>query len=125
MITGFHHIVLFCVDTERSKVWYERAGFPYKRGYGGMHWFGLGEGEVMLHPGGVEAAEGRPTIHVAVSDLDDLFERVKGAGLNPVDHQQPGAHIDEPVTRDWGDREFELQDPDGQWWAFTQAGTGA
>ena len=119
MITGFHHLVLFCSDTSTSKEWYERVGFAYKRGYDGMHWFALGDGEIMLHPGGGGPNSGGPTIHVAVAALDDLFATVKQAGLRPVDHQQPEVILDAPVLRPWGDREFELQDPDGQWWAFT------
>ena len=120
MITGFHHIVLFCSDTSRSKQWYEQVGFAYQRGYEGMHWFALGQGEIMLHPGGREGGGGGPAIHVAVAALDDLFARVKQAGLQPLDHQQPGVTLDAPVLRPWGAREFELQDPDGQRWAFTE-----
>ncbi|MBW7916092.1 MAG: VOC family protein [Trueperaceae bacterium] len=122
MITGLHHIVLFCGDTAMSKRWYEQVGFAYKRGYEGMHWFALGDSEIMLHPGGEGRSESAPTIHVAVTTLDELFARVKQAGLQPLDHQQPGVSLDAPVVRPWGDREFELQDPDGQWWAFTEAG---
>ena len=120
MITGFHHVVLFCNDTSTSKGWYEQVGFFYKRGYEGMHWFALGDGEIMLHPGAEERNEGGPTIHVAVEALDDLFASVKQAGLRPLDHQQPEVVLDAPVLRPWGDREFEMQDPDGQWWAFTE-----
>lgn len=119
MIIGFHHIVLFCKDTEKSRAWYERVGFTYKRGYHGMHWFALGDGEIMLHPGSAETDGNGPTIHVSVTALDDMFERVREAGLRPLDHQQPGVLLEAPVERPWGDREFELQDPDGQWWAFT------
>lgn len=50
MISGLNHIVLFCSDAEESRKWFEHAGFSYKRGYEGMHWFALGEAEIMLHP---------------------------------------------------------------------------
>jgi len=125
MITGLHHIVLFCSDTAKSKDWYEQVGFAYKRGYEGMHWFALGHSEIMLHPGGGKQDEGAPTIHVATTALDELFARVKQAGLQPLDHQQPEVSLDAPVVRPWGYREFELQDPDGQWWAFTEASADA
>lgn len=121
MIAGFHHIVLFCADTDASKAWYEQVGFTYKRGYQGMHWFALGDGEVMLHPGGSSADANAPTVHVAVTSLDELFDRVKSAGLQPFDHQNPGSSLAAPVVRPWGDREFELADPDGHVWAFTEA----
>lgn len=121
MIAGFHHIVLFCTDTEASRGWYEQVGFVYKRGYRGMHWFELGDGEIMLHPGGGSAGVNAATVHVAVTALDELFERVRNAGLEPFDHQDPGARLEEPVVRPWGDREFELKDPDGRVWAFNEA----
>lgn len=107
-------------DTEKSKDWYERVGFTYKRGDRGMHWFALGDGEIMLHPGGGGAHENAADVHVSVVDLDALFERVIDAGLQPLDHQRPGVALDGPVTRPWGYREFELRDPDGQLWAFTE-----
>lgn len=125
MISGLHHIVLFCNDTSRSMQWYEQVGFAFKRGYEGMYWFALGDGEIMLHSGGGGRHEGGPTIHVAVTALDELFARVKQAALRPLDHQQPGVSLEAPVVRPWGDREFELQDPDGQWWAFAEASADA
>ncbi len=120
MITGFHHIVLFCTDTDTSRRWYESAGFAYLRGYEGMHWFALGDGEIMLHPGGRKLPDSASVVHVGVSALDELFGKVVKAGLRPFDHQQPGAVLSGPVTRPWGDREFEIQDPDGHRWAFTE-----
>jgi catechol 2,3-dioxygenase-like lactoylglutathione lyase family enzyme len=120
MISGFHHIVLFCRDTEESKEWYEQVGFAYKRGYDGMHWFALGDGEIMLHPGRVRAGNNAGIMHASVATLDDMFKRVKQAGLQPFDNQYPDVVLDAPVTRPWGDREFELQDPDGHRWAFTE-----
>src|SRR5690606_37369067 len=121
MISGLHHVVLFCRDTEMSRQWYERAGFEYLRGYEGMHWFALGDAEIMLHPGGTSGTPGRPVIHVAVADVRAAFDRLKAHGLNPLDHQAPDAVLTGPVVRPWGDEEFELQDPDGQWWAFTRS----
>jgi catechol 2,3-dioxygenase-like lactoylglutathione lyase family enzyme len=117
----FHSLVLFSKDTEASRAWYEQVGFPYLRGYHGMHWFRLGEGEVMLHPAPA-ASGGGPHLHAAVADLDGLFRRVAAAGLQPIDHQQPGVVLEAPVRRPWGAREFELDDPDGHRWAFTAAG---
>lgn len=122
MIAGFHHIVLFCADTEASRDWFERVGFVYKRGYSGMHWFALGDGEIMLHPGGGSEDVNASTVHVAVTALDKLFDRVKGAGFEPFNHQNPGSRLEAPVLRPWGDREFELEDPDGRVWAFNEAG---
>ena len=54
-----------------------------------------------------------PSLHAALSDVDVFFQRAVAQGLVPYDHQQPG-------VRPWGDSEFELDDPDGQRWAFRQ-----
>lgn len=122
MFTGFHHIVLFCLDTEASKQWYETVGFDYLRGYAGMHWFTLGASQIMLHPA-EQGSGGRHTaaLHAAVSDVDALFRHITERGLVPEDHQGEGSPVIGPVTRPWGDREFELIDPDGHNWAFTQS----
>lgn len=120
MITGLHHVVLFCNDTEESRLWYERAGFGYLRGYESMHWFRLGEAEIMLHPGGKGTPPGAPVLHAAVTDVGKVFDRAREQGLTPVDHEAPDEPLTGPVVRPWGDEEFELRDPDGQWWAFTE-----
>ncbi len=120
MITGFHHVVLFCTDTEGSREWYERAGFEYSRGYGGMYWFSAGPHEIMLHPSESGPVGNTPHIHVATNDVDEMFRLVTRNGLVPIDHQQPDVRIEEPVTRPWGDREFELEDPDGYRIVLTQ-----
>ncbi|MCW5875156.1 MAG: VOC family protein [Anaerolineales bacterium] len=120
-ISRLHHLVLFCADTERSRVFYEALGFTYLRGYEGMHWFALGDAELMLHPAEPGEKAGAPVIHFATPDVDALFARAVAAGLQPLDHQNPGDLMQAPVVRPWGDREFELADPDGQWLAFTEA----
>jgi catechol 2,3-dioxygenase-like lactoylglutathione lyase family enzyme len=120
MITGLQHAVLFCRDTDASRARYERAGFTYRRGYEGMHWLEMGDAEVMLRPGGEGEVRGRPVLHAAVSDAAAALARARANGLRPLDHQDPGRELTEPVRRPWGDVEFELQDPDGQWWAFTE-----
>jgi uncharacterized glyoxalase superfamily protein PhnB len=121
LIKGLHHIVLFCRDTEASRAWYELAGFTYKHGYDSMHWFHFGNAEIMLHPATETRRGTGPALHAAVTDVDALFRLVKENGLTPVDHQQGGKAIEAPVTRPWGHREFDLTDPDGHQWAFTQS----
>jgi len=121
MISGFHHLVLYCSDTERSRGFYESLGFVHLRGYGGMHWFAVGDGEIMLHPEAPHEKRGAPVIHFATSDVDALFAKAVAAGLKPFDHQNTGGTMTAPVVRAWGDREFELGDPDGHILAFTQA----
>lgn len=120
-IQGLHHLVLFFRDAEAARDWYQRVGFEYRRGYEGMHWFALGNAEVMLHPADRGSGGTALAIHAAVSDVDGLFRRVVQAGLAPFDHQNPAVDLREPVVRPWGDREFELEDPEGHRWAFTQS----
>jgi uncharacterized glyoxalase superfamily protein PhnB len=87
-----------------------------------MHWFKLGPSEVMLHPADVSSDGAKSVaLHAAVSDVEALFEHVVRQGLTPLDHQGDGTPLRGPVTRPWGDCEFELTDPDGHDWAFTQA----
>lgn len=119
MFRGVPAIVLFCKDTEASRQWYAKLGFEYLRGEHGMHWFSLVNTELMLHPGGTGSAAGQKVV-VAAEEIDTLFRTVVAAGLRPVDHLQEGMLLEGPVTRPWGSREFELIDPDGHQWAFTQ-----
>ena len=119
MIHGLHHLVLFYRDVERARAWFEGVGFEHLRGYHGMHWYRLGDAEVMLHPAEDAVASGS-VIHVAVDDAAAQLRRMVEAGLRPTDHQNPGVVLSEPVLRPWGDREFEAQDPEGRWWAFTE-----
>lgn len=121
MISGIHHLVLFCADTEHSRGFYDSLGFEYLRGYQGMHWFKVGTAELMLHPAEEGERRGVPVIHFATPDVKALFERAVAAGTEPFDHQQPGVRLIGPVTHPWGDVEFELLDPDGHVLAFTQA----
>src|SRR6476620_5284475 len=115
---GLHHLVLYCRNTEASRDWYASVGFEYLRGYHGMHWFEFGAAEIMLHPAGVDTAAAKPiALHAAVSDVDALFRHIVELGLRPADHQGDGQPLTGPVTRAWGDREFELHDPDGYNWA--------
>jgi catechol 2,3-dioxygenase-like lactoylglutathione lyase family enzyme len=120
-LTGVHSIVLFCLDTEAARRWYEAVGFEYLRGYDGMHWFRLGDAEIMIHPDNIGPGGHAPVLHAAVADVDALFRHVVAQGLRPHDHQQTGGMLDGPVTRPWGHREFELDDPAGNCWAFTQS----
>ncbi|MFD1739561.1 VOC family protein [Bacillus salitolerans] len=119
MLESIHHIVLFCKETELSKEWYEKVGFTYVNGFDGMHWFKLGGTYIMLHPSDT-TNPGMTAIHAGVHNVEEMFQHVVSQGLEPLDHQQDSKRIDAPVERPWGDVEFELVDPDGHQWAFTQ-----
>jgi catechol 2,3-dioxygenase-like lactoylglutathione lyase family enzyme len=115
-------VVLFCRDAEACRAWYVGLGFAYLRGYEGMHWVGLGDVEVMLHPAETSSGGSGLCLHAAVADVDAAFARAREMGLDPYDHQQRGETLPGPVERPWGVREFELDDPEGHRWAFTQHG---
>jgi uncharacterized glyoxalase superfamily protein PhnB len=121
MIIGLRYLVLMCKDTNKSKQWYDKVGFEYLHGHEGMYFYKLGQSQLMLHPSEEEISPDSVSLHVNVSDVNELFQQVVDAGFEPVDHQQPGVTIKEPVNRPWGDVEFELRDPDGYRWAFTQS----
>lgn len=51
-------------------------------------------------------------LYIEAPDLDALYARVQAAGVKVVD----------PVAaRDWGQREFTIEDPEGTWLTFWQA----
>ena len=120
MIKGLDHVVMYCTDAEASRAWYDAAGFEYLRGQHGMHWFALGTSEVMLHPSTEGPAGHSQNLAAAVTDIDAQFAAAVAKGLTPFDHQQPGVHLTKPITRPWGDRVFELTDPNGYIWSFVQ-----
>ncbi|GAA0315344.1 hypothetical protein GCM10008967_02350 [Bacillus carboniphilus] len=119
MLEKIHHLVLFSTNTEIAKEWFERVGFAYSHGFEGMHWFQLGQTEIMLHPAD-EANPGDTAIHIAVKDVHTLFNHVVAQDLEPYEHSNPNQMLSEPVTQPWGDVEFELKTPDGHKIAFTQ-----
>jgi catechol 2,3-dioxygenase-like lactoylglutathione lyase family enzyme len=113
MDVQFHHLVLFCRDCERSRVWYETLGLKYSHGYGGMHWFELPPGRLMLHPKrDAGYSSGSPSLHLKVVDVQRCFDEVKSKGLIPI-HHQASEPLSAPLMMEWGDLEFELVDPDG------------
>ena len=117
----FHHLVVFCRDPAATRAFLVRAGYRHLRGYGGMEWVALGPGEIMLHPASEAPPRGGTIVHAAVPDVDAHFARAVDARLEPVDMQAGGARLEAPVTRPWGDREFDLVGPDGETWSFTEA----
>ena len=54
-------------------------------------------------------ADGGKTLYVAVPDPDALFARVKASGVEVVET---------PTDRDYGSREFQCRDPEGNLWSF-------
>ena len=115
---NFSEVVLYCTDTERSRRWYERAGFTYRHGHEDMHWFGAGAVGLMLHPSEGKPEGRTPQFYCVVEDVDRSFAAAVEAGFAPTSHQRKGQTLDAPITTPWGTREFELTDPDGHVWGF-------
>lgn len=122
MVEKLSSLVLFVEDAEAARRWYETMGFAYLRGYEGMHWVAAGDTEIMLHPAEKGSGGSGLAMHAGVADAAAAFRAAVEAGYKPYDHQQPGVEIDGPVKRPWGAIEFELDDPEGHRWAFTQIG---
>ena len=58
---------------------------------------------------------GVSVVYVVVPDADAAYERARAAG----------AHVTEPVDRDYGSRDVTVTDPDGNRWSLgTYAGAG-
>ncbi len=119
MIGGVRWVVLFCRDADACRDWYQAVGFELLNSHEGMHFFRLGDGQLLLHPA-EESGGGQAEIHLNVADVHELFARVRKLGGPIYDHQNPGVELTEPVTYPWGDVSFETRDPEGHYWAFTQ-----
>lgn len=51
-------------------------------------------------------------LYIEAPDIEPLYERVTGAGFAVIDPLGP---------REWGQREFTIEDPQGNWLTFWQA----
>lgn len=85
----------------------------------------LGNAQVMIEGDGAFYSEGynalirerlgRPSanaFYIESDDLDALYERLRAAGVTVVDPL---------AARDWGQSEFTIEDPEGNWLTFWQA----
>jgi catechol 2,3-dioxygenase-like lactoylglutathione lyase family enzyme len=117
-------VELFVSDLVRSRAWYEALGFRPVRGFEDWQMLALGDNLLDLQ-GDAHAVEGphyftpeigrwpRGTgveVSIEVEDVDELFERAKGLGVDVVKPLQ---------DRPWGARDFRVADPDGYFLRFT------
>ncbi len=122
-----HRVVLYYTDTEEAFEWFVGLGFPFLRCQEDTYWFELGEAALMLRPKvGRTEVDDLMTIHVAVPDVLAVFRLARRLGFQPFDHLSDrfDEALREPVRRPWGEVEFNLLDPGGYLWAFTQADAG-
>jgi uncharacterized glyoxalase superfamily protein PhnB len=75
----------------------------------------LGDGLIMLGSGAEDLQDppgdwraARITLYVAVDDVDGLHERAKAAG----------ADVSDLFEQDYGSRDFNARDPEGNHWSF-------
>ncbi|HQR46947.1 MAG TPA: VOC family protein [Thermoanaerobaculia bacterium] len=74
---------------------------------------------VLEEPGRVIAPDGkaRMTVYVDVSDVDALYASLRGRLCDLAE-----GDVEPPRNKPWGQREFMVRLPDGDWIAFGQAG---
>ena len=115
-------------DTARSLEFYTNVlGFQLVRGgpEEDNSSLSLGEAHFMIEkatafysPGYNEAIRQRAgghspnAIYVEAPDLDELYAAVQASGAKVIDPL---------AARDWGQREFTVEDPDGNWLTFWKA----
>ena len=57
---------------------------------------------------------------VTTDDVDALFHKFRGRGLDVRDRAEPSEVHEGPVDQTWGTREFYVDDPDGNTLRFVQ-----
>jgi len=77
--------------------------------------------EVMLHP--AERGSGRSGLffHAGVDDVHAHFLQATESGLFPRITSNRASVFPAPYNAPGATSEFELEDPEGHWWAFTQS----
>jgi lactoylglutathione lyase len=120
LVASFLHTMVRITDPERSRSFYEALGFTFERDMDIVrngeleatnYFFGIGESAGVLeltfnHDGRTyELGTGYGHIALAVDDLDETLERLKGQGIEP--EREPYR------VREGGSRLCFVQDPDG------------
>ena len=82
-MNGVLDIVIFCKDTNSPKNWYEKVGFEQLRCHDGMHWFKVGNGELMLHPTDTQSNTDA-VFQLIVNEVDLLFEKCVGKRIDAI-----------------------------------------
>ena len=115
-ITPFLHVpdleaaVSFFCDTLPFEVKYREANYAY------VELAGCGL-RLLEEPHRVLTADGkaRVSVYIDVSNVDDLYERLRGAlDVLPRDRVEP------VMNKSWKQREFQVRLPDGDWLTFGQ-----
>jgi catechol 2,3-dioxygenase-like lactoylglutathione lyase family enzyme len=116
-IEGIFYVHIYVSDLARAKRFYgEALGWKLETDEPHVAGFRFGSGYLVVGSDSREASERRYAggMHVAVR-VDDLAAQharleTRGVAVSPIRAQQ------------WGDRDFEFSDPDGQLWVFAQPG---
>lgn len=113
-IESIDAVTLGTHDMVRAVAFYQSLGFELRYGGPGSEFtsFRAGDGYLNLISQPLERQWswwGRLIFHV--SDVDDMYERVMGLGLQP---EAP------PRDAEWGERYFHLVDPDGHELSFAR-----
>jgi lactoylglutathione lyase len=102
---GLAYLSLFVADVAKSKSFYgDLLGLTLVNDEEWGVTVQAGAVQLMLHP----REDGAPPQHVEmvfdVDDVDGAFSEVRAAGAGV---------LEEPATREWGDRDGAVADPDG------------
>jgi lactoylglutathione lyase len=120
MQASLEGLTLHVEDVERSRDFYARlpgAVIEVHRP-GEFALFRIGQARLGLLNRNYLVGDG-PGFHVEISTaegaVDDLYEQVRAAGIEPVGP---------PANRPWGERTFHVKDPDGNLLEFDDRGDG-
>lgn len=116
MIDRFHHLFIKPAQFEASLAFYrDTLGWVVTEEWGGR---GLPRGaslsgggvKVVIAEASAEGADGRPTMHLDIHDIDARFSQLP-----------PGTEVvSPPGPTPWGTRWFVVKDPDGNLLAFEE-----
>ena len=100
--TTFQGLTLHVGDVERSREFYQRIPGAVLMGHRPGRFALFGFGGALL--GLLQMTKGGFHIEIGASDLDAVHERLLKAGVTPTSA---------PRNRTWGERTFNVVDPDG------------
>jgi catechol 2,3-dioxygenase-like lactoylglutathione lyase family enzyme len=109
--TTLEGLTLHVQDVERSRAFYERVPGVVLAAHrpGQFALFQIGGGRLGL----LQLPRGGFHVEIAVSDLDGVHRRLVAAGIEPASA---------PRQRPWGERTFNVTDPDGNVLEFQDEG---
>jgi catechol 2,3-dioxygenase-like lactoylglutathione lyase family enzyme len=114
-IQSISAVTLLTANMGKAVAFYRDLGFELLYGGGDAAFTSFRVGTGFLNLQQASEAQPRPTIWGRivfwVVDVDNMFQRVLGAGYKPETH---------PADASWGERYFHIRDPDGHELSFAR-----